>query len=135
MSNYLIQYREAIRNGDIIAGMDMIMELDNLIEDLSSSEYIYDTADAEIRIDFIEHCIRLTKAPFYGKPMVLLLWEKAFIEVLYSFKMKSLDSGEWVDRFQESLLLIHPCCCQHRLQWQYTARCGTESICRCIVPS
>ena len=37
MSTYLLQYREAIRNGDIIAGMDMIMELDNLIEDLSSS--------------------------------------------------------------------------------------------------
>lgn len=106
MSNYLIQYREAIRNGDIIAGYDMIQELDNLIGDLSSSEYIYDTRDAEVRIDFIEHCIRLTKAPFYGKPMVLLLWEKAFIEALYSFKMKSLDSGEWVDRFQESLLLI-----------------------------
>ena len=106
MSNYLIQYREAIRKGEIVAGMDMIMELDNLIEDMSSSEYIYDTRDAEIRIDFIEHCIRLTKAPFYGKPMVLLLWEKAFIEALYSFKMKSLDSGEWVDRFQESLLLI-----------------------------
>lgn len=106
MSNYLIQYREAIRNRDIIAGMDMIMELDNLIEDLSSSEYIYDTTDAEIRIDFIEHCIRLTKAPFYGKPMVLLLWEKAYIEALYSFKMRSLDSGKWVDRFQESLLLI-----------------------------
>lgn len=106
MSNYLIQYREAIRRGEIVAGMDMIMELDNLIEDLSSSEYIYDTRDAEIRIDFIEHCVRLTKAPFYGKPMVLLLWEKAYIEALYSFKMKSLDSGEWVDRFQESLLLI-----------------------------
>lgn len=106
MSNYLIQYREAIRRGEIFAGMDMIMELDNLIEDLSSSEYIYDTRDAEIRIDFIEHCVRLTKAPFYGKPMVLLLWEKAYIEALYSFKMKSLDSGEWVDRFQESLLLI-----------------------------
>lgn len=106
MSTYLLQYREAIRKGEIIAGYDMIQELDNLIEDLSSSEYIYDTRDAEVRIDFIEHCIRLTKAPFYGKPMVLLLWEKAYIEALYSFKMRSLDSGEWVDRFQESLLLI-----------------------------
>ena len=106
MSTYLLQYREAIRKGEILAGYDMIQELDNLIEDLSSSEYIYDTRDAEVRIDFIEHCIRLTKAPFYGKPMVLLPWEKAYIEVLYSFKMKSLDSGEWVDRFQESLLLI-----------------------------
>ena len=106
MSNYLIQYREAIRRGEIVAGADMINELDNLIADLDSSEYKYDTYDAEIRIDFIEHCIRLTKAPFYGKPMVLLLWQKAFIEVVYSFKMKSLDFGEWVDRFQEILLLI-----------------------------
>lgn len=106
MSTYLLQYREAIRKGEIIAGYDMMQELDNLIEDLSNSEYIYDTRDAEVRIDFIEHCIRLTKAPFYGKPMVLLLWEKAYIEALYSFKMRSLDSGEWVDRFQESLLLI-----------------------------
>lgn len=105
-SNYLIQYREAIRRGEIQAGMDMIMELDNLIEDLSNPEYLYDTYDAEIRIDFIENCIRLTKAPFYGKPMVLLLWQKAFIEVVYSFKIKSLDTGEWVDRFQEILLLI-----------------------------
>ena len=84
----------------------MIDELDNLIADLEDTQYIYDTRDAEARIDFIENCIRLTKAPFYNKPMVLLLWEKAFIEVVYSFKMKSIDSGEWVDRFQEILMLI-----------------------------
>lgn len=84
----------------------MINELDNLIADLDDTQYKYDTADAELRISFIEGCIRLTKAPFYGKPMRLLLWEKAFIEVLYSFKMLSIDSGEWVDRFQETLLLI-----------------------------
>lgn len=106
MPNYLTQYRQAIRSGEIIAGMDMIQELDNLIADLDSPEYIYDTRDSGLRIDFIEHCIRLTKAPFYGKPMELLLWQKAFIEVVYSFKMRSLDSGEWVDRFQEILLLI-----------------------------
>ncbi len=84
----------------------MINELDNLIADLDDTQYQYDTADAELRISFIEGCIRLTKAPFYGKPMRLLLWEKAFIEVLYSFKMLSIDSSEWVDRFQETLLLI-----------------------------
>ena len=106
MSNYLLQYRKAIRSGEIIAGFDMIQELDNLIADLDNPEYRYDTHDAEIRIDFIEHCIRLTKAPFYGKPMELMLWEKAFIEVVFSFKIKSIDTGDWVDRFQEVLLLI-----------------------------
>lgn len=106
MTNYLIQYREAIRRGEIYAGIDMVTELDNLIADLDDDEYIYDTHDAEIRIDFIEHCVRLTKSPFYNVPMTLLLWQKAFIEVVYSFKMRSLDTGEWVDRFQEILLLI-----------------------------
>lgn len=106
MSNYLLQYREAIRNGEIIAGNDMIQELDNLIADLDNPEYQYITDDAEIRIDFIENCIKLTKAPFYGQPMILMLWEKAFIEVVYSFKVRSIDTGKWVDRFQEILLLI-----------------------------
>lgn len=106
MSNYLMQYREAIRRGDIIAGIDMISELDNLIADLDDEQYRYDTKDAEIRIDFIEHCIKLTKAPFYGKPMQLMLWQKAFIEVVYSFKIWSIDINSWVDRFQEILLLI-----------------------------
>ena len=104
--SFLLDYRSAIRSGEIKAGMDMVQELDRLIEDLDSPEYIYDTHDAYIRIDFIEHCIKLTKSPYYGKPMELLLWQKAFIEVFHSFKIRSVDSGEWVDRFQESLLLI-----------------------------
>ena len=104
--SYLLEYREAIRKGEVIAGQEMIMELDNLIEDLDNPEYLYDTKKAELYIFFIENCVKLTKSPFYGKPMVLMLWEKALIEVAYSFKIKSLDTDEWVDRFQEVLLLI-----------------------------
>lgn len=106
MSNWLLQYRSAIRSGEILAGMDMIRELDNLLDDLDDPQYRYDTRDAEIRISFIESCIKLTKAPYYGKPMKLMLWQKAFIEVIYSFKIRSLDTGRWVNRFQEILLLI-----------------------------
>ena len=99
MSTHLLDYREAIRRKDALAGHDMIDELDNLIEDLDDPLYIYDTRDAELRIAFIENCVKLTKSPFYGKPMKLLLWEKAYIEVLYSFKMRSLDTGECVYGF------------------------------------
>lgn len=104
--SYLLEYREAIRNGEIIAGVEMIMELDNLIADLDDPEYKYDTKKADLTIFFIENCVKLTKSPFYGKPMQLMLWQKALIEVAYSFKVKSLDTGEWVDRFNEVLLLI-----------------------------
>lgn len=112
MDNYLIQYREAIKRGEIIAGNELITELDNLIRDLNDPRYIYDTKDAELRIDFMQNCIRLTKSPFYNKPMVLMLWQKAFIETLYSFKMANQtyidSSGEkkHVDRFKKILLLI-----------------------------
>lgn len=104
--SYLLEYREAIRKGEIIAGGEMIAELDNLIADLDDPQYKYDTAKADLTIKFIENCVKLTKSPFYGKPMKLLLWEKALIEVAYSFKIKSLDTDEWVDRFSEILLLI-----------------------------
>lgn len=110
--NYLLQYREAIRRGEIIAGVELITELDNLISDLDDPRYIYDTRDAEQRIDFMENCIRLTKSPFYGKPMKLMLWQKAFIEVVYSFKMADRTYTDAdgrvrpVDRFQKIVLLI-----------------------------
>lgn len=104
--SYLLEYREAIRRREIIAGVEMIAELDNLIADLEDEQYSYDTEKADLIIRFIENCVKLTKSPFYGKPMKLLLWQKALIEVAYSFKMKDVDTGEWVDRFQEVLLLI-----------------------------
>lgn len=99
---YLLEYREAIRRGEIVAGQELITELDNLIRDLDDDRYIYDTTDAYNRISFMENCIKLTKSPFYGKPMKLMLWQKAFIEVMYSFKMA--DTG--FDRFQRIVLLI-----------------------------
>lgn len=100
--NYLIAYREAIRTGEIIAGRELIDELDRLIDDLKNPRYIYDTTGAYERIDFMENCVRLTKAPFYNKPMKLMLWQKAFIEVVYSFKMA--DTG--FERFKKIVLLI-----------------------------
>ena len=112
MSTWLLQYREAIRSGEIIAGIELITELDNLIADIDDPRYIYDTGDAELRIDFMEHCIRLTKSPFYGRPMKLMLWQKAFIEAVYSFKLadrtyiNAYGQEKHVDRFQKIVLLI-----------------------------
>ena len=106
--NYLCEYREAIRRGhdddghQVICGQELILELDNLILDLDDPRYIYDTSSAYTRMDFMENCVRLTKAPFYNKPMQLMLWQKAFIEVIYSFKMAATG----FDRFKKIVLLI-----------------------------
>lgn len=97
----LILYRDMAEAGDILIGQELWMELDRLAEDIRQERYLYNTQDARIRMDFMENCVRLTKSPFYNQPMVLLQWEKAFIEALYSFKMP-----DGLDRFQRALLLI-----------------------------
>lgn len=105
----LLRYKAEIETGAIIAGQELFMELENLEEDLlHNDEYFYDTTAADLRMDFMENCIRLTKSPYYNKPMKLMLWQKAFIETLYSFKMARdrTDDGKDVDRFKRSLLLI-----------------------------
>ena len=99
---HLWQYREAIRTGEIVAGRELITELDNLLEDLNDERYYFDSHDADIRMDFMENVIRLTKSPFYGKPLKLMLFQKAWIESLFSFRMTEDDTR----RFQRALFLI-----------------------------
>lgn len=108
-NSFLLRYKAEIDAGNIIAGQELRMELQNLEDDIHHNEsYFYDVYDANLRMDFMENCIRLTKSPFYGQPMKLMLWQKAFIEALYSFKMaKELkDKGQKIDRFKKALLLI-----------------------------
>lgn len=101
-NSYLLEYRGRIETGEIIAGQELWQELGNLYEDFSNDRYFYNRDDALLRMDFLENCVRLTKSPYYNKPMVLMLWQKAFIETIYSFKMS--ETG--FRRFKKILLLI-----------------------------
>lgn len=101
-NSYLLEYHAKIESGQIIVGQELWQELENLKEDFQNDCYFYNTDDAMERMDFMEKCVKLTKSPFYGKPMVLMLWQKAFIEAIYSFKM----SETTYRRFQKVLLLI-----------------------------
>lgn len=101
-NSFLLEYHARIESGEILVGQELWQELKNLKEDFQNDEYFYDTTDAMLRIDFMEHCVRLTKSPYYNKPMVLMLWQKAFIETVYSFKM----SATKFDRFKKVILLI-----------------------------
>lgn len=105
----LLRYKAKIDEGEILVGQELYLELENLIDDIQhNDEYYYDTSDADLRMDFMQGCIRLTKSPFYGQPMILMDWQKAFIEALYSFKMARTlkDKDKVIDRFKRALLLI-----------------------------
>jgi len=97
--NYLKQYYNEIQNGNIIAGLELKTELQKLVKDLDNPKYRYDLEDSHLRIDFMENLCLQSKKPFYNMPMELLLWEKAFIETIYSFKVYDEELQRWVRRF------------------------------------
>lgn len=101
-NSFLLEYHARIECGEILVGQELWQELQNLKEDFLNDAFYYDTEDALLRIDFMERCVRLTKSPYYNKPMILMLWQKAFIEAVYSFKM----SATTFDRFKKVILLI-----------------------------
>ena len=101
-NSFLLEYRARAECGEIIIGNELWQELENLREDFHNDRYFYNTDDAMLRMHFMENCVRLTKSPFYNKPMILMLWQKAWIETLYSFKM----SETTFDRFKKTILLI-----------------------------
>ena len=97
---YLEEYNSAIKNGDVVVGHWIKQEIRNLINDLNDPAYVYDTAEAHKRFKFQESLCLQSKAPYYMKPIQLMLWQKTFFEALYSFKMS--DTGR--RRFTECLL-------------------------------
>lgn len=105
-NNYLLEYWDAIKTGKIIAGHELKTELKKLVADLNNPKYRYETDEANRRIAFMESLCLQNKKPFYNKPMKLLLWQKAFIEVCYSFKIYDEELGKWKRRFQDIVLLI-----------------------------
>ncbi|MCR0577415.1 terminase large subunit [[Clostridium] innocuum] len=105
-NTYLYQYYTQCKMGAIIIGRELMHELDKLIDDMDDERYRYETERAHMRIDFMQQLCFQSKKPFYMQPIQLLLWEKAFLEVIYSFKYYSDECGRWILRFQDVLLLV-----------------------------
>lgn len=99
---YLEQYHQMIQKGEVVVGYWIRTEIQNLVDDLDNPDYVYDTTEAHKRIKFMQTYCLQSKHPYFGKPVVLMPWQLAFIEVLYSFKMA--DTG--LRRFVEALLEI-----------------------------
>lgn len=85
-----------------IVGDEMRTEIEKLIADLDDPRYIYDTTESDRRIAFKEKFCLQGKSPFYNVPIKLMLHQKAFWEILYSFRMS--DTGK--RRFTKALLLV-----------------------------
>lgn len=105
-TSYLHEYMYKCRNGEILAGQELLQTFDILDEHLENPDIRFEVADANKRISFIEEKCRHFEAPYAGKPFILDLFQKAFVTALHAFKIYEPEIDKWVRLFQDVLFLV-----------------------------
>ena len=82
------------------------MWLDTLETFFDHPDIRVDFTDAHKRIKFIETQCKHFEAPFAGKPFILMLFQKAFIESIYIFKIFDEEVGKWVKKHTDNILMV-----------------------------
>ncbi len=104
--SFLLQYIAKCKSGEIIIGQDLMMQLDMLLAHFENDDIKIDFKDAHQRIKFIETQCKHFEAPFAGKPFILDLFQKAFIEAIYIFKIYDDEIEQWVRLYQDVMYLV-----------------------------
>ena len=86
-NNPIIEYYNKISSGEIVACDKIKRIYKKLVEDIydDSSVYEYSPKRANHAIDFIEKYCKHSKGKWGGKPIVLELWQKAFLAASFGF--------------------------------------------------
>ncbi len=100
--NFLEEYYDLIKHKEIVVGYWIRKAVQKLVEDLQEGRFYYDTEEAHRRIRFQEKLCLQSKAPYFGVPLKLMPWQKAWWEAVYSFRMSDTKNR----RFTEGLLEI-----------------------------
>jgi len=134
-SSFLFEYIEKCKSKDIIIGKELMAMLDILLKNSDDTDLRFNTLESDIRIKFIEKECKHYEAPFAGKPFILTLRQKAFIESFYSFKIFDEEPNRWVRLYQEYLLLVARKCGKTPLvaamdlaEW-FCGEMGTKVLC------
>jgi phage terminase large subunit-like protein len=80
--------------------------LDILLGHFENHDIKFEMEDAHKRIKLIETECKHYEAPFAGKPFILMLFQKAYIEAMYSFKIYDEEVGRDIRLYQDSLYMV-----------------------------
>lgn len=81
--NYIFQYYQKINDGSIVVGKWVRLLYQKIIEGLEKKSFFYDQKKAHKAIAFIEKFCRHHEGALGGQLIVLELWQKAFLSVLF----------------------------------------------------
>ncbi|CUN11341.1 terminase large subunit [Turicibacter sanguinis] len=110
--SYLVEYYQQIKSGELIVGKELLWQVEQCY--LEITDVIYqnrnhikiDFDESNKRIKFIEAECRHFEAPHAGKPFLLEIWQKAFIECIFAIKIYDEEIDQYVRKYQEVLFLV-----------------------------
>lgn len=71
-------------------------------EELETHTFVFDNKKAKLPIEFIEKYCKHSKGKWAGKPVILELWQKAFVEALYGF----VDAETGLRKYKKAILFV-----------------------------
>lgn len=102
----LLAYIKGCKSGEITIGKELMLQLDLIMDDFNNEDITVDFSDADKRIRFIEKECKHSEAPHAGKPFIFELFQKAFVEAIYAFKIYDEEIGRLVRKYNEILFLV-----------------------------
>ena len=101
--NYVIEYFEAIKAGECIVSKRVYKQYEKLVNEINNpGKYIFDEAKALKPIKFIEQFCKHSKGEWAGKPVILELFQRAYISALFGF----IDKDTGLRRYKESMFYV-----------------------------
>lgn len=101
--NYVLEYWNAIQQGEIIVSKRVHRQYEQLANEISSpGKYFFDNDKANRPIEFIERFCKHSKGQWAGKPIELELFQKAYISALFGF----IESDTGFRRYKESMFYV-----------------------------
>ena len=101
--NYIKAYWDEIEQGKVTVSKRVYKQYKKLIDAINNpGQYIFDEDKANRPIEFIEKFCKHSKGEWAGKPVLLELFQKAYISALFGFINK--DTG--LRQYRESMFYV-----------------------------
>lgn len=101
--NYIIEYFNKIKAGKCIVSKRVYKQYEKLVNDINNpGKYIFDEDKAVRPINFIETFCKHSKGEWAGKPVILELFQKAYISALFGF----IDKDTGLRKYKESMFYV-----------------------------
>ncbi|MGL5712574.1 MAG: terminase large subunit [Paraclostridium sp.] len=110
--SYIVEYYNKVINKEAIIGQELRLMLNQVYLEVTDPIYQnlhnikIDLEKSDKRIKFIETKCKHYEAPHAGKPFVLEIWQKAFIEAIFAIQIYDEELERYVRKYKEVIFLV-----------------------------